>query len=161
MINPIFLLAVIAMPALCYGQCDCENITRDDGSQVVTCNSLPVSSDKTTQIGLSAASNGSENYITLTIRFKGSAKNLSKSGKLSIRLDDNNMIDVSLVNQQLSHVGNSQVAQGVFNLSPSQAIKLTNSNIKTVSFKLTDALLRTYQGLQNKNVLVRQLACLQ
>ena len=45
------------------------NIKRDDGTNIVQCNSLKVASDNNTQIGLAIASNGESYFITVLIRF--------------------------------------------------------------------------------------------
>ena len=50
----IFALAFISN--LSFSQCNCETIKRDDGTNIVQCNSLPVASDNNTQIGLAIAS---------------------------------------------------------------------------------------------------------
>lgn len=139
-------------------QCDCEKINRDDGVIVTQCNPLPVAYDNNTQVGLAAASNGREKYITITVRFKYTAQDIT--GNLSIRLADNNLITFELVNSGLAFIGNSQVAQGVFFANELDITKLKKSNIKTITFKLADGLLRTYQATSNADVLKSQVRCL-
>lgn len=144
--------------SLTYGQCNCEKIKRNDGTTVTQCNPLPVANDNSTQIGLSIASNGKDNFVTLTIRFMSSVQNIT--GNLSIRLKDNNMITMELVNAQLAYIGNSQVAQAVFKISDPDYSKMKNSKIRTISIKLSDGLIRTYEIKMNHDVLIKQLNCI-
>jgi len=141
-----------------FSQCNCEEIKRDDGTNILQCNVMQVASDQTTQIGLGAASNGEGVFITLTVRFKNKAENIIKD--LHIRLDDNNMISFPYVNSSLSYIGNSQVANGIFSVSEIQAPKLLKSAIKTISFNLTNGLQSTYQLDMNKDVLEKQIKCI-
>lgn len=141
-----------------YGQCNCEKINRDDGTKITQCISLPVAYDNTTQVGLAAASNGQDKFVTLTVRFKSTAQDIT--GNLSIRLNDNNLITFELVNAQLAYIGNSQVAQGVFLANNNEINMLKKTTIKTISFKLNDGLLRTYQATSNSDVLKNQVGCL-
>ena len=140
------------------GQCNCQKINRDDGTIVTQCNPLPVAYDNSTQVGLAAASNGQDNFITVTVRFKSAAQDIL--GDLSIRLSDNNLITLELVNSGLSFIGNSQVAQGVYMADESHIAKLKKSGIKTISFKFKDGLLRSYQATSNADVLKEQVLCL-
>lgn len=138
--------------------CNCEKINRDDGTLVTQCISLPVGKDNTTEVGLAMASNGQENFISLTVRFKGTVN--SVSGDLSVRLDNNNLMTFELVNEQLAYIGNSQVAQGIFLATNTDINKLKKSDIQTLSFKLNDGLMYTYQATTNKNLLKKQIGCL-
>jgi len=140
-----------------YSQCNCETIKREDGLKVIQCYPLPVASDNTTQIGLALASNGTNNFITITIRFQNTAKNII--GDLNILLEDNNMITFQLVNAGLSFIGNNEVAQGVFSLSDKQLGKIKLSKLKTINLKLSDGLLRSYKAESNKDILIKQAKC--
>jgi hypothetical protein len=158
MIKITLSIAFLFVSLLSYSQCNCENIKREDGTKVVQCIPLPISSDANTEIGLAIASNGKSNFVSLTIRFKNSAQKIN--GDLTIVLADNNLIKLSLVNNGLAFIGNSQVAQGVFLLNDSQKLKISKSKIKTISFELTDGLIRTYQGKMNTGILMEQVKCL-
>ena len=83
--------------------CDCQNIHRDDGTQITQCISLPVASDSTLEFWLTTASNGQNYFITATIRFFRGVKEIN--GNLSIRLKDNNLISFELVNKGLTYIG--------------------------------------------------------
>lgn len=146
------------MTIFVHGQCNCEKINRDDGTKITQCNPLPVAYDNTTQVGLGAASNGQEKFLTVTVRFKLTAQNITDN--LSIQLEDNNLMTFKLVNAQLAYIGNSQVAQGVFLVNNIEIDKLKKAMIKTISFKLKDGLLRTYQATSNVDVLKKQVLCL-
>ena len=119
---------------------------------------VPVAYDNSTQVGINAASNGENIFITLTIRFQTTAKNIV--GNLSLRLVDNNLLNFSYVNSGLSFIGNSEVAQGIFLIKETDIAKLKTSRIMTISFKLNDGLLRTYQVNTNADVLKSQVSCL-
>jgi hypothetical protein len=141
-----------------FAQCNCEEIKRDDGTNILQCSVVQVASDQTTQVGIGTASNGEGIFITLTVRFKNTAQNITKD--LYIRLVDNNMISLPYVNSSLSYIGNSQVANGIFSLPAIQAHKFLKSAINTISFNLTNGLQRTYQVDMNKDVLENQIKCL-
>ena len=138
--------------------CNCEKIYRDDGTIVTQCNSVPIASDNSTQIGLATASNSQEKFVTITIRFDSDAKSIT--GDLSIRLIDNNMIRLKLVNGNLAYIGNSQVANGVFLLNNDNIQKLLQSKLFTISIILSDNLMHTYECSLNKDVLITQLRCI-
>ena len=139
-------------------QCNCEKTNRDDGTVVNQCIPLPVSSDNTTQIGLSVASNGKNKFITLTVRFKETAMRITS--KITFRLSDNNMFSLELVNSALSYIGNSQVASAIFLMTDFSEILLKNSTLMTVSFTLTDDLIHTYKVDMNADIIKTQLQCL-
>lgn len=140
-----------------YGQCECQKINRDDGATVTQCNPKPIASDKTTQIGIAAASNSQEYFITVVVRFKNKSKKIA--GNLSIRLDDNNLISLTLVKSELAYIGNSEVSQAVFHLSATKIQKFKNSSIKTISIKLNNVHY-TYNCDLNTSVLINQLNCM-
>jgi len=140
------------------GQCNCETINRDDGTTVSICPTLPIAYDNTTQVGLAIGSNGHDKFVTLTVRFKAAAKDII--GDLSIRLDNNFLMTLELINAQLAYIGNSQLAQGVFLAMEADIVNFKKSEIKTISFKLKDKLLRTFQTTSNADVLKKQLDCL-
>ncbi|MBQ0768130.1 MAG: hypothetical protein KBT58_02490 [Bizionia sp.] len=152
----IFILVLVSN--LSYSQCNCETIKRDDGSNVVQCIPLPVASDNSTQIGLALASNGESNFVTVTVRFSNKAQNIKDD--LTLRLNDNNLLTLSLINNSLAKIGNSELAQGVFMLTSNHKNKISNSSIKTISLKLTDGLIRTYKGEMNTDILTKQIKCL-
>lgn len=154
----LLTLTLILTAFITSAQCNCEKINRDDGTTVTQCDALPVAYDNTTQVGLAAASNGNDKFITIAVRFKSNAQDIT--GGLSIRLADNNLMTFELVNSGLSSIGNSQMAQGVFTANDTDIAKLKKSGIKTISFKLKDGLLRTYQATSNANVLKEQVVCL-
>lgn len=137
--------------------CDCQNIHRDDGTEITQCISLPVASDSTIEFGLAIASNGQDNFITVTIRFFGSVKEIN--GNLSIRLKDNNLMTFELVNSGLAYIGNNQVSQAVFVLDEKKTKLLKSSEILTVSLKL-DKLIHTLECNSNTSILKEQLICL-
>jgi len=137
--------------------CDCQNIHRDDGTEITQCLSLPVARDSTLEFGLAIASNEQNKFITTTIRFFGNVKEIN--GNLSIRLKDNNLISFELVNKGLAYIGNNQVSQAVFALNENQIKKLKSSELLTISLKL-DRLTHTLECVENVTILKEQLTCL-
>lgn len=154
----ILILLLISISITSYSQCNCEKIHREDGTTITQCISSPIAHDDKTQVGISAAFNGQNTFITLTVRFKYNAQNVK--GDLTILLDDNNLINLEYVNSQLAYIGNSQVSQAVFLASATDISKLWNSKLKTISFKLQDNLLRTYRSTSNSDILIKQFECL-
>ena len=82
------------------------------------------------------------------------------TGKTTIRLNDNNLFSLELVNSDLSYVGNSQVANAVFLLTPESTVLLKKSNIQTISFSLSDNLRHIYELKMNSDIVKKQLPCL-
>lgn len=142
------------------GQCDCPQLKREDGTTITQCNPLPVSGDNSTQIGLSVSTNGDAGFVGLTIRFAKSALKLAAGSRLNIVLNDGNSIGLTLVNQTPLYIGNSQVTQGIFNLTDSQSLKLMKSNIKTIGFVTSSGIQRIYQAKHNADVLKNGLNCI-
>lgn len=155
--NFILILVILLTTDKLIAQCNCDKIKRDDYTTVTQCPPLLVSSDNTTQIGLSLASNGETKFLGLTIRFKETALNVI--GDITIRLADNNMITLELVSSGLSYIGNSQVTNAIFALTDVNENILKKSNIKTLSFPLKNNLLYTYEANTNSNIIINQLSC--
>jgi hypothetical protein len=129
----------------------------DNGNSTIVCNPFPIGGDNSTQIGLAAAWNGEEVFITATIRFRSLAQNIG--GNMTIRLEDNNMLVLPSVNSDLSFIGNSQVAQAVFSLTNEQLQKLKSSKLRVVSLDMSDGPRRVYEATMNKNILSSHIAC--
>lgn len=141
-----------------YAQCACPVIKRDDGANIVQCNPLPVAYNNETQVGLAIASNGGDDFITVTVRFKDYAQKLI--GTVSIRLDDDHLFTFGLVNSGLSQIGDSYVSQAVYVLDSSALHRLSTSQLKTISVTFADEIVRTYKAVENRDVLISQLRCL-
>jgi len=139
-------------------QCYYEIIHRDDGTIITQFISLPVASDSTLEFGLAISSNGIDYFIASTLRFFHTAKSIT--GDLSIRLQNNNLMTFSLINESLSYIGNSQVAHGIFSLNNQQVQKLILSDIYTISIRLGDNIIHTLDCKNNKGILRNQLKCL-
>ena len=139
--------------------CNCQKMMKD-GVVVLQCPPSPVANDNATQIGLSASSINNNDYVGLTIRFSDKAMEIDKSYELSLWFEDGNVIDLKYLNGGLGYIGNSQVAQGLYSFNADQEIKLKASRIKTLAFKLTDGLRRTYQIKMNSDIICKQLKCI-
>lgn len=150
----LFTFFVVAVKA----QCNCQNINRGDGTQVTQCQPLMVAYDNSSQLGFAAASNGRDNFVTVTVRFKSPAQKVNSN--LTVRLVNNDMVTVDLTKSQLAYIGNSEVAQAIYLVEGSVLDKLQSSNLYTVSFKLEDDMIRTYQVERNSDILVKQLSCI-
>lgn len=141
-----------------FSQCDCEKIHRADGT-VTQCTPLPIGGDENLQLGISLASNGKDNFITLTIRYISGIP-FKITGDLSIRLIDNNLLTFNLVNTQSSYIGNSEVENGLFLINETQFIKIMNSKLLTISIKLSDNRVHTIETTVNQAILMNQSKCL-
>lgn len=139
-------------------RCNCEKIKRDDGSIVVQCSTLPVASDNSTQLGFALLSNGQEKFISVTVRFKRTAQEIT--GNLTLQLEDNNLITMNLVNNGLSSIGNSQVAHAIFSTTQDQLKKIRLSSLKTISIKIGNSHTSTYKAEINNDIFQHQLLCL-
>lgn len=158
----IFLLNVLLLLALVghsQTNCNCQKIDKN-GVIIFQCQTLPVAYDNSTQIGLGIGSINKNPCLSLTVRFKNAAMELDKSFELHFWLEDGNVVDLEYLNGGLAYMGNSQVAQGVYLISSDQQSNLQASKIKTVAFKLSDGLRRSYQVKMNPDILSNQLKCL-
>lgn len=150
----IIIIGLINSPS--FTQCNCKTLIRTDGT-VIQCPPQMVSSDKETEIGLAVASNGVSEYLTLTIRFNSVANEVS--GEITFWLENGEYFSLPFVNGGLSYIDGSQMAQAVFSLESLPKAKLKNSNIKTIGFKLSDGLRRSYQVTSNPDIIKNQLNC--
>jgi len=139
-------------------QCDCEKIIRADGT-VTQCNPLPIGGDDNLQIGLSLASNGKDNFITLTIR-NITGQTYKITGDLIIRLLDNNMLTFGMLNTLSSVIGNSNVENGIFSINETQFNRIKTAKLLTISIKLSDNRIHTIEATINQDVLMNQAKCL-
>ena len=155
--NTILILAFISFTYTSLAQCNCENINRDDSTTITQCNTLLVTSNNNTQIGLSISTNQIDFYLGAIIRFKDNGKDVNSS--ITIRLEDNNMFSIKLVKSQLGNMNNSAVCACVFLLTETQIKMLLQSNIKTIAFSFTDNVLQMYSATSNADVLKNQLNC--
>lgn len=145
--------------SLGYGQCNCETINREDGTNIKVCQIMPVAFDKQMQVGVVAATNGEDIFVNIGVRFMTTKRNKLTSD-LALRLDDNSMISLKYFKSEMTYMGGSQIAQGVFLVNEKQLVKLKRYGIKTLSFKLNDGILRTFEAKINTDVLKKQLPCL-
>jgi len=155
--SALVTLALLFYSISSQAQCRCQKINRN-GTQITQCQPLPVAYDNTSQIGVSIVSNGRSDFIAITVRFKNSAKKITSD--LTLYMDNQSMIKLPLINSQLAYIGNSEVAQAIYQTDKSDLASLGSSNIKTMSFKMHDNMIRTYQAKKNKDILVKQLKCL-
>lgn len=152
----LFLLFIIILPS--YSQCKCEVIHEEKRSESFQCQTLPIASDNSTQIGITVASNYEQHYLALTIRFRFSALDLISG--LSIRLQNNKVVEFDLIKSGISYIDNSPIVQGVFALTENGARELGKSRIKTISFNLSDNITHIYEAKTNISVLINQIKCL-
>ena len=121
---------------------------------------LLIAGDNGLEIGIAAMHQQNSNYyVGLTVRFKSTPTQKINSN-LFIRLKNNDLITLKYVNGQLGYLGGSQVAQAVFVSNNTQVAKLKNSALLTISFKLTDGIMRAYIIQMNGNALEKQLKCI-
>lgn len=154
---PVVILGLMFSGEI-YAQCACPVIKRDDGANIIQCNPLPVAYNNSTQVGLAIASNGGDDFITVTVRFKENAQKLI--GTVSIRLDNDHLFTFGIVNNGLAQVGDSYVSQAVYMLDEAALLKLSSSRIKTISVTFADEIVRAYNVVENRDVLITQLRCL-
>lgn len=154
----ILIIVIISSSISLKSQCNCQKTIREDGTNITQCPPTPISYDDNSQIGLSAATNGINTYINLMIRFATKAQEISSD--LTLSLEDGNQITLPLANKGLAYIDNSEISQAVFETTILQQSKIKASEIKTVSFKLANGLLYTYQPKLNANILILQLECL-
>lgn len=141
-----------------YAQCNCETINRDDGMNITTCEPAPVGGDQTLEFAISMITNGNDYYISLNILFDIPPQ--KTTGNLMIRFDDNRMMNFTSVNSQLSFIGGRELAQSIYRVDDFILDNLKHHDIYTISFRLEDQTLRTYEVQNNKDIIKRHLNCL-
>ncbi len=154
----LLILSILVILFPCYSQCKCEKIDTEGVNKSYHCQTLPIASDNSTQVGITVASDYEQHYLALTIRFRYSALDLVSG--LSIRLQNNKVIELDLAKSGISYIENSQVVQGVFTLTENSISELSVSGIKTISFNLSDNITHIYESKTNSNVLINQIKCL-
>jgi len=141
-----------------YSQCNYERVARQDGSIVYTYAPKPIARDRTTEIGINLSNTGNENYISVVIRFKASA--LKIENNLYLRLENNNLMTFARVSSNITRLLDTNVTIGIFKCTTEQLDMLQKSRIKTISFYLSNKVLRTYECSENKAILKEQALCL-
>lgn len=136
--------------------CDCQTMKRE-GVSVIQCPPTPIAQDKSKEIGVAISSNGYDIYVATSVRFHNKA--LKINGNLSIRLKNNEILILELVNQKLSYIGDSEIAQGVFSLTNENKEKLESSDLMTISIVLGNNISHTLECIENSSVLRDQLIC--
>lgn len=154
----ILILAIFLSSFTVKGQCNCDKIFREDGTKITMCEAFPVASDNKVGVGLAAASNGQDMFVTLAVRFASSAINITDD--LTFRLVDNNLFTLTYIDSKLVVIGGSEVAEGIFLADDYDVSMLRNSNIKTISFNLSDGLERAFIATLNSDVLKKEFDCL-
>lgn len=154
----IFLLfAMMCFTMFAEGQCNCQSIKRDDGTNIIQCDAVQILSDQTMQIGINVSSNEEQYFVSLIIRFKANSKDFK--GDLSILLTDKTLLRLPYVNSSRNRMGESNVSIGIFEISSANQEKLLNTSISTINFQFSDGVMQTFQNLENKNCLSLQLKC--
>lgn len=153
----LILFNLLLVSFLGIAQCNCDIITRADGDMLL-CPSKPIAGDSKVQVGVTVSSNFESDFILITVRFKGTAKDVSDD--LRLVLSDNNAISLKLINSVKSYIGESQVTQAVFALSGKDKFALSKANLKTISVKMSDGLFHVYRIELNDDVLLKQVKCL-
>lgn len=143
-----------------FGQCHskCETINRFDGITVISCEPLPVAGDDNLEAAISLVSNGEEKFIALSVLFNSTTQKLS--GNLIIRLKNNSMLQFTAVNSEMNIIGGRQLAQAIYRIDDFIINQLRNHLIYTISFRLEDQILRTFESDLNQGVIKEQLECL-
>lgn len=141
-----------------HSQCKCEKIIKENSTIINQCHPLPIGEDSNVGLGLNVGLVNSEKFICLTIRFRYTAQKIESP--LTIGLIDGNSIDIPYRSGGLAYIGESEVAQGIYFITESQAKSLMKSKIKTVAFTLEDGLRRVYAAKSFSDVLIKHLNCL-
>lgn len=154
----IFFILLITPIMSVYAQCNCETINRFDGVVITTCEPAPVGGDQYLEFAISMISNGNDYFLSLNIIFDSPPQ--KASGNLMIRFTDNNLLNFTAVNSQMAFIGGREVAQSIYMIDDFVLDTLRDQNIYTVSFRLEDQTLRTYEAQDNKDIIKRHLRCL-
>ena len=152
------LIVCLIVPITVNAQCNCETINRDDGVTITTCEPAPVGGDQNLEIAISMITNGNDYFLSLNIIFESSPQ--KATGNLMIRFSDNNMLNFTAVNSQMTFIGGREMAQSIYLIDDFVIDNLKQKDIYTVSFRLEDQTLRTYEAHDNKDIIKRHLRCL-
>lgn len=138
--------------------CNCNLINRADGANINSCDPLPVSSDETMEVGLSLMSNNSIIYGAIALRFSSNIESIQS--EVNIVLKNGYHIKGTIISQQKTIIGNSEVQLAIFNLSQKDIASIQNNDISVISFELDNNFLRSFQAQTNKDVLKKHYNCL-
>lgn len=153
-----FLVICLATPISANAQCNCETINRDDGVTIKICEPAPIGGDQTLMFSISVITSGSDYFISLNIIFDSTPQ--KATGNLMIRFSDNNMLNFTAINSQMAFIGGREMAQSIYLIDDFVIKNLRQTEINTVSFRLEDQALRTYEAHDNKDIIRRHLRCL-
>lgn len=155
--NIIILLFIIQLSNITYCQCNCQTFTKN-GLSALQCPLTPIAGDKSLQVGIGLAKSGDINFISVAIRFKTIAENVTNN--LSLTLTDGTMIELPLYQSKLGYVGNNQVGGGNYILDESNLQLLKKVPIRSISFYLEDNLEHLLMVQTNSRIIINQIKCL-
>lgn len=153
----IISLIIILQSSVTYSQCNCQSFTKNSISST-QCPIQPIGGDKSLQIGIGFAKSEAEKYVSVIIRFKSNAQNMTNN--LSLTLLDGNIIELPLYQSKLGYVGNSEVSSGNFSVDDNSLKLLSKTPIKSISFYLEDNLKHILSVVSNHKIIINQIKCL-
>lgn len=154
----IFSFSIMTQKVISQCQSKCETINRFDGVTIISCEPLPVAGNENLEAAISLVSNGDKKFIALSVIFNSKAQNIT--GNLFIRLKNNSMLQFTAVNNEMNIIGGRELAQAIYRIDEFIINQLSNNLIYTISFRLEDQLLRTFESDINQDVIKNQIKCL-
>lgn len=154
----IFSFSIMTQKVIGQCQSKCETINRFDGVTIISCEPLPVAGNENLEAAISLVSNGDKKFIALSVIFNSKAQNIT--GNLFIRLKNNSMLQFTAVNNEMNIIGGRELAQAIYRIDEFIINQLSNNLIYTISFRLEDQLLRTFESDINQDVIKNQIKCL-
>lgn len=144
--------------------CNYKTIDRPDGTQIIQYQSFPVAQDflaKNKEMGLSIATNGSDIYLCIVLRFKNCNPQKIQD-KISISLKEtqtNNSLYI--IDQKIVKIANEQVIEAVGLLTPSDIQKMIRHNLGNITYTDEKGIKQIFMITQNVDILKNQILHLQ
>jgi len=154
----IVILILISTLSI-YSQCEVKTNRRPDGSVVKYQNAEFVGKGTSCELGLSVSKTGDEYIINTTVRYFSPSK--KQVDNLIIQLDIEYSVSLTLYTSELATMKGENIALGLYLTSEEDINLLKKYPIKRVIFKETGGNNQIVTLTSNKDVLMRQIKCLE
>ena len=154
----ILTIVFLTVPLTVYSNCNCETINRDDGVTIKVCEPKPIFGDESLEVAISILNDGLNYYVSSNIKFERSLQKIM--GNMIVRFSNNEMITFTVIDSQIALIDGREIAQSIYYVEEFVMNTLKEEDLSTISFRLEDQVLRTYEVLDNKGVLKEQLKCI-
>ncbi|MFO7853340.1 MAG: hypothetical protein R6X28_12930 [Bacteroidales bacterium] len=155
----LILITILFSTLSIYSQCDVKINRRPDGSVVKYQNPEFVSKGTNFELGLSVSKTGDDYIINTFVRYFIPSK--KQIDNLMIQLDSEYSVSLPLYTSELATMKGENIGLGLYLSNESDIQLLKKYPIKRIIFKEADGTNQIVTLTTNKDVVMRQIKCLE